>query len=477
LRPRRRISATLRGSAPPSGWERQFPSCVPPSWFCTTSTVCSSETARPCGHASTARRTGMWFTWSSGANGSLRSRLLPRAAGRADALHQRSFCCTVLRRVRVSLLRWRCHPGASAHGTGTWSAPRSRTVRCLCGGKNPIEVAAPWPFTAALLDLSTRRRVVALEDLRPVRAANVCCPSRATLLTLAPTFPTRSGPCDPTALVSEPSGFLSWGCPKIAPPSYEAGRSASRRCSASPRCPCCASPRRPVLLRDGNAGSHPRAAPVVSHHLDGLSLSDPATIFRPLPILGFTTFPPVAKQESARCACCPPKPSLRRQRRWVRRNPVHRGCASPRSTVSGRRVHREPCPLALCSRISAGRGLEALLHRRVRCEAGCFHPSAPGAPLGLSGSAAPCGRPARDEHAGFTSKTTPKSGSSEWSLTYQPARRTAPPSGGARTRTQDKPRGAPGRKRWKRRHGNGPDWRSKALRPRLSGKMGSSDRG
>jgi hypothetical protein len=30
---------------------------------------------------------------------------------------------------------------------------------------------------------------------------------------LAPTFPTRSGPCDPAAK----PGFLSWGCPKICP--------------------------------------------------------------------------------------------------------------------------------------------------------------------------------------------------------------------------------------------------------------------
>ena len=35
-----------------------------------------------------------------------------------------------------------------------------------------------------------------------------------------------------------------------------------------------------------------------------------------------------------------------------------------------------------------------------------------------------------------------------------------------RERGRDKPRGASGRKRWKRRHGNGSDWRSKALGPR-----------
>jgi len=95
-----------------------------------------------------------------------------------------------------------------------------------------------------------------------------------------------------------------------------------------------------------------------------------------------------------------------------RTNPVHRGARVTAATVSGRRVHREPCPLALSSRVSAGSGLEALLHRRVRCAAGRFRSSVPGAPLGLSGSARLRGKPARDEHAGFTSKTTPKNGSS-----------------------------------------------------------------
>jgi len=34
--------------ASPSGWECRFPSCVPPSWFRTTSAVYSSVTLRPC---------------------------------------------------------------------------------------------------------------------------------------------------------------------------------------------------------------------------------------------------------------------------------------------------------------------------------------------------------------------------------------------------------------------------------------------
>jgi hypothetical protein len=40
-------------------------------------------------------------------------------------------------------------------------------------GKIPIEAATPWRFAAALRDLSTRRRVVILEDPRPVRRSGL----------------------------------------------------------------------------------------------------------------------------------------------------------------------------------------------------------------------------------------------------------------------------------------------------------------
>jgi len=54
---------------------------------------------------------------------------------------------------------------------------------------NPIEVAAPWPFAAALLDLRARRRTRILEDLRPVRADKRDVRTRATLLTFGADFP------------------------------------------------------------------------------------------------------------------------------------------------------------------------------------------------------------------------------------------------------------------------------------------------
>jgi len=179
---------------------------------------------------------------------------------------------------------------------------------------------------------------------------------------LTPAFPTRFGPCDPAAK----PGFLSWGCPKIAPPSYTVEESDSRPLRVSPslrvaasrrlcaslcvssvlpgspslrvaallrefrvapwlplrsavrsatfpqrfhcvsaavlpallrgsQVPSSASPPRRLStllrclsagwlcrynLRDGNANSHPRAAHVVFHHLDGLLLLDLATVLQ-----------------------------------------------------------------------------------------------------------------------------------------------------------------------------------------------------
>lgn len=58
---------------------------------------------------------------------------------------------------------------------------------------------------------------------------------RATLLTLAPTFPTLTSPCDPAVK----PGFLSWGCPKIALPSFKPSSPTPgpprHRVSAAPR--------------------------------------------------------------------------------------------------------------------------------------------------------------------------------------------------------------------------------------------------
>jgi hypothetical protein len=59
----------------------------------------------------------------------------------------------------------------------------------------------------------------------------------------------------------------------------------------------------------------------------------------PLPILGFTAFPPVAKQDSPLCGCCPSKLSLRRQRRKPERVPASVG---PRHRSDRFRPSRSP---------------------------------------------------------------------------------------------------------------------------------------
>ena len=214
---------------------------------------------------------------------------------------------------------------ADAARAGAWSAPRLHIVRCHLRGEE-LRSKSRLPGRS-LLPSSTLEHVSVIRSSRTFdRSAHQYFRSGSRdPPDLGANNPTRSGPCDPAAK----PGFLSWGCPKIAPPSYRSRNPTPR--DVLPRVatgPCSAhrflgrwrGARR--LLRDGNANSHLRAAHVVFHHLDGLFLLDHATICRPLPILGFTAFPPVAKQDFPLCTCCPSKPSLRRQRRSPRRIPV-----------------------------------------------------------------------------------------------------------------------------------------------------------
>jgi hypothetical protein len=116
-----------------------------------------------------------------------------------------------------------------------------------------------------------------------------------------------------------------------------------------------------------------------------------------LPIMGFTAFLPVAKQDSPPCTCCPSKPSLRRQRRKLGRilasvGPRHRSdrlrpSRSPRTLPPRPFSHRTSDAVSRIL-VPMSRGLEALLHRRVRCALERFRSLVPGAPLGLAGSPA-----------------------------------------------------------------------------------------
>jgi hypothetical protein len=245
----------------------------------------------------------------------------------------------------------------------------------------------------------------------------------ATLLTLAPI------PDAFRSLQLQRSGrsFLSWGCPKIAPPSYvrRGVRLPGAGAGACPLRPCFPfGMGMPVPIRVPSSWFLTTST--------ASSSTTPRPSCRPLPILGFTTFPPVAKQGSPRCGLCPSKLSLRRQRRG------HGEVSAPAVRVTGSIVSDRPFTASLASspflfprvrRSRAGergsRGLEALLHRRVRCRSDRFRSNLPGAPLGLSDSDPAVPPPApraasgvwmrsgpRSGSYGDTSKTTPRSGSS-----------------------------------------------------------------
>jgi hypothetical protein len=91
---------------------------------------------------------------------------------------------------------------------------------------------------------------------------------RATLLTLAPS-PTHPGPCGPAVHRASSLGVVQRSpLHRTKPWSPLPGDGPERARSVSPS------------LRDGNAGSHPRSALVVSHHLDGFLLRDPAAMLQ-----------------------------------------------------------------------------------------------------------------------------------------------------------------------------------------------------
>jgi hypothetical protein len=101
-------------------------------------------------------------------------------------------------------------------------APLAPPSRGLPRGECPPVDSAALGFAAPLLDLrcvSTGVREVPTTGVRHMRKH-----TRATLLTLTPTLPSRPDPCGPTCRPD----CLSWGCPKIAPPSYRTGESDAR---------------------------------------------------------------------------------------------------------------------------------------------------------------------------------------------------------------------------------------------------------
>jgi hypothetical protein len=288
-------------------------------------------------------------------------------------------------------------------------APCTSSAGSACAGKNPVDVAAPWPFATALLDLHARRRARVFEDSSTGPRTFTYVLVHATLLTLTP-LPTRSGPCHP---VLRP-GFLSWCCPKIAPPSF---RPESPRSGQDPR--GVSAPR--SVLRMGKpfptairprGFSPPRrfTPPRPCDRISGRCRSWGSPRFTPLRteipamrLLPFEAFPP---------------PTAARSRRRIS---VRRGLVS-----LVRPFRAAPFTTNLASSSFLAGDLEALLHRRVRCSHGRCQPYAPGAPLGLSDSS--CRSPARLPLAasGEEARGRPRAGLS--AVRQRPLREVAPRS-------------------------------------------------
>jgi len=195
-----------------------------------------------------------------------------------------------------------------------------------------------------------------------------------TLLTFAPSFPTRPDLYDPTPCGAE---YLSWGCPK----------KPLRRLSSGSPLPGAFHERTRFRLPSGGEGqpssvfrprgfSPPRRFPPpsdVAPDLAGLHSTVPTlrAYFSALPTLGFTTFqrtppPPDPCESCSRLVLVPvmlsrpSKPSPRTQLRWpasrrgVTTSPSREDVTTTvgRPTASSSRdVHRLPCPPAVTARL------------------------------------------------------------------------------------------------------------------------------
>jgi len=100
-----------------------------------------------------------------------------------------------------------------AHAQRTVSRRSHHPSGAFHGGSSPVDSAASGsPLPSSIFGgLSTVILEVLTTGERHMRKH-----ARATLLTLTPTLPSRPVPYGPTCR----SNCLSWGCPKIAPPSY-----------------------------------------------------------------------------------------------------------------------------------------------------------------------------------------------------------------------------------------------------------------
>jgi len=200
------------------------------------------------------------------------------------------------------------------------------------GGRTPVEVAAPWPFTAALHDLGARRRALILEDLRPVRTHYFHSDARDPP-DLGADFPDAFRSLRPSRKAGFPLLGLSKDRPSIVLESKSPtpGRAELTFPPALPRVSterASFGMRTPIPIQ--------RAVLVVSHHLDG--------------------FPPR-----------PRDPIAGRCRSW----------GSPRFLLSRNRIPRDALAAlrSLPSADSYGRRDESQPSVGARHRSGCFQPS------------------------------------------------------------------------------------------------------
>jgi hypothetical protein len=229
------------------------------------------------------------------------------------------------------------------------------------GGSSPVDSAA-FGFTAPLLDL----RWVEHRDPRGpydrgAPHAKACARNPPDL---DADFPVASRSMRSDLPVELPLLGLSKDRPSIVP-----NRRVRRPGSVSPPLPS-----------GWDSQSLPRAVRVVSHHLDGFSSPTAQVCFALLPIMGFAVFLPVAKRASSQripaLRSFPPADSDGSGTSpcpWARVTSHHcwlpftaRLAPSPFSSDTVSAVsHLTSAPIARA--VAWRRGLEALLHRRVRC--------------------------------------------------------------------------------------------------------------
>jgi len=232
----------------------------------------------------------MWFVWSSGSKQAFQPGQLPapRGRGRGKPRHP-------ARRLRVS---WAEYARVDHAGRRIRAVHHDLSITIVQGPSTggdprsvPRRLASPLPSSTFGVSGAVALEVLptGVRDHTKVRArdppdldADFSVTSRSM----------RSGLVQPD--------FLSWGCPKIAPPSFRVGESVARAA------------RLRAFLRRKTASLPRVPSPWFLTTSTVCSFSTVQVCFTLLPILGFAVFPLVAKRGSPQRCSCPSKLSLRR---------------------------------------------------------------------------------------------------------------------------------------------------------------------